>query len=124
MIDWESVTKSRLSEVAPDATWKTTWGARQPYTLPPVDSFWNATFARVNEPLYVDCNPRTKKEAIAVAYDFGEALYNNSAWEKDESSTFMVTQYTGKARSTGRQQRNRTDPFAGMRPAHRGPLFK
>lgn len=89
-IEWECATKSRLSEVSPDATWKTTWGARQAYSFMPTESIWDTTFHKANQRLYMDANPRKAKEANEVAGQFGRSLYMLAAWREDEESVISL----------------------------------
>jgi hypothetical protein len=87
---WEVVTKNRLSEVAPDATWKTTWGARVALSNPPIEPIWQSTFHHVNRPDYTYENPCIAKVARKVAYDFGSGLYKHAHWDLDEQSEFIL----------------------------------
>ncbi|KAF2828587.1 hypothetical protein CC86DRAFT_380499 [Ophiobolus disseminans] len=87
---WETVTRSKLSEIAPNAIWKTTWGARQAYTIPPVENVWTCAFLNVNMPTFTYCKPRTAKEANSVAYDFGIAIYFDEAWKFQSEAVVIL----------------------------------
>jgi len=44
----------------------------------------------INLPLFRDCKPRAAKEANAVAYNFGNAIYFYAAWMFESEAVVIV----------------------------------
>jgi len=87
---WENLCRSKLSKVAPDAVWTTTWAARQAYSNTPVEKFWKSGFFHINHPLFIDNDPRSTEELRDNAFGFGHALWVNSAWKLTQGAVFTV----------------------------------
>jgi hypothetical protein len=64
---------SKLAKVAPNAEWKTTWGAREAYKRGTLHDFRENPFLNVNQD-FTHCNPESGKEAKEVACEFGTSL--------------------------------------------------
>jgi hypothetical protein len=71
-----------LFEVAPDAMWKTTWGAEQAYFKMPIETFWEQPVYDVSRSKFVEHDER--------AYHFGSTLYYDKPWTSHDGAVFTV----------------------------------
>ncbi|KAF7443715.1 hypothetical protein A1F94_009810 [Pyrenophora tritici-repentis] len=81
--EWELLTKSELSKVAPDGVWKVKWGVQTAVSGPNVDTIWSLrNLSKVNDLMIAKPDPRDPGEAENIAYRLGTCTYANQIWEK------------------------------------------
>ncbi|KAF2033677.1 hypothetical protein EK21DRAFT_108806 [Setomelanomma holmii] len=86
---WEDVSRSKLSHVAPDAVWRTFWGAYEATSSGPIEEFRKTGFYHVNMG-YPYENPRKREEAKARAKQFARFLFRETVWEEREDMVHIL----------------------------------
>jgi hypothetical protein len=89
-LQWDNLTRLKLSEVAPSATWSMVWGAWTACSSAPVEAFWEIGFAQINEPLFVGNDPYSATDIKEIAFGFGGALWNDLVWHERGGARFTV----------------------------------
>ncbi|KAH7088441.1 hypothetical protein FB567DRAFT_591836 [Paraphoma chrysanthemicola] len=81
---WETITKTELTKVAPDAEWKTTWSACSAKAKLPIDACWDSGYFRVSR----EC--LKSGDYNSMARRFGWKLVTQPFWEKTSKGTEFV----------------------------------
>ncbi|CAA9966601.1 hypothetical protein PTMSG1_09960 [Pyrenophora teres f. maculata] len=113
--EWELLSRSKISKIAPDGLWRTEWGAQTASSNAPMNNIWQPHgLQQVNFPLFTTKDPNDALEAEDVAYKFGTSCYFKQPWKDFRDAKCVI-----KIKKMSKEQQEKQKEAEGSTEDHK-----